>query len=108
MGNEQSNLNDTERRLTVLETKFEMLAETLTNAILRLEKKLDELSQNYITKESLESKLEIRDREISALKREVEVIKEDKKTNKQLFPAWGQTILALVAVFVSVYAILNK
>jgi dynactin complex subunit len=95
MGNE---LSDTEQRLIVLETKLELLTENVTNAILRLEKKLDEYSRNYVTRDVLEEKLK-------SMGKEIETLKEEKKTNKQLVPAWGQTIMAVAAVVVAVVAL---
>jgi predicted RNase H-like nuclease (RuvC/YqgF family) len=104
MGNEMSE----GERLVKVETKFEMLTETLTNAIIRLEKKLDEREQNYVTKDLFNGELKLRDREIEDIKNELKDNKDDKKTNKQIFPAWISNLIAFFAIVVAIIAIVYK
>jgi anti-sigma-K factor RskA len=85
-------------RLIKLETKFEMLAETFTKAIERLEKKLDHREENFVTKEILEEKLRQRDQRIDQLE-------SGKKEHLNRLPVWISILPSLAAVIVAIIAI---
>ncbi|MEC0210258.1 hypothetical protein P4H70_15070 [Paenibacillus ehimensis] len=96
-------------RLIKLETKFELLTQTLTEAITRLEKKLDEREENYVVKAVLEEKLKLRDEKIAGLQSGLnslrQNIEDDKNTNKNVLPVWLGIIPSIAAVIVAIIAL---
>ncbi|NEW08229.1 hypothetical protein GK047_19700 [Paenibacillus sp. SYP-B3998] len=100
MGNE---LNEGER-LVKLETKLETELTAIKEALYDLKKIVLIREEIYVTKDILESKLELHDKEIEGLHRGLNEIRDNNKSNKQLAPAWGQVVFALAAVIVAIVA----
>lgn len=97
MGNEQ--LTESER-LIRLET--ELIA--VKDAVFRLEKMLLMREEFYWTKEVIENKFQMRDKEIESLRKEIDSIRDEKKTHKNILPLW----LALIpSVILVVFEIIN-
>lgn len=93
MGND---ISDAER-LAKLETKLG----TIEVVLARLEAKLDKKEDGYMTKDVLDEKLKLRDEKIEGLANRIHDLLEGQKTNKQLMPAWVQTVIAAAAVLVA-------
>ncbi|MNK77586.1 hypothetical protein D3C87_971920 [compost metagenome] len=99
--------NNEEARLIILETKFEMLTENLTNAISRLEKKLDQREESYVTKEVLDEKLKQRDEKIVGLQNAIIDLRESKKETRSLLPNWAGVILTLGSLIIALIAFIK-
>lgn len=94
MGNEHEiNSSNTERIV-----RLETLVESQTSFLTRIESKLDLLSEKYITKELFN--------EITGgIQKQINDIKEEKKSNRQIFPAWISNIIAIGAI---IFAVIYK
>ncbi|MEC0265126.1 hypothetical protein [Paenibacillus anseongense] len=88
----------TEERIMRLETRLETELVTIKELIYDLKKIVMMREETYVTKDILESKLEIRDREIASLKA-------DKQSNKNNLPVWLGLLPAIAAVFVAIVAL---
>ncbi|KQX69215.1 hypothetical protein [Paenibacillus sp. Root444D2] len=101
MGNE---LTDVER-IVRLETKLDTELAAIKEALYDLKKMMLVRDDIHVTKDLLQSELKLRDEKIEGLHRGLNEIRDNSKSNKQLAPAWGQVILAVVAVGVAVLAL---
>ncbi|TVY09993.1 hypothetical protein [Paenibacillus cremeus] len=100
--NEMSNI---EERLTRLETKFELVFQTFTDAINRLETKLDKRDDTFVTKDYFNGEMRLRDEKINGLQTALDQVRQEKKETKSAWPIWLQTIGTLGAMFVAIMAL---
>lgn len=100
MGNELS----TEERMMRLETKLEHIEAFL----IRLETKLDARDHDTVRMDVLDEKLKLRDEKIAGLQNALNNIRDEKQSNKAVLPNWLQSGLGLLALVVSVLAIIYK
>lgn len=87
-----------EERIMRLETRVETELVAIKEAIYDLKKIVMLREETYVTKDVLESKLEIRDREIASLKA-------DKQSNKNNLPIWLGLMPSFAAVIVAMVAL---
>lgn len=110
MGNE---LTDAERM-----TKFETQLENVVMVVTRMETKMEAWQANFVSKELLEEKLKVRDREnerlgqeIQRLEREkaekddIERLEKDKSSFKTNLPFWFTVVLEAITL---IYALWPK
>lgn len=97
----EENIKNAER-MARLETEVKNSAEILV----RMEKKLDTWSENYVTKRELDNQLRFVDRDIKQVRADMESNftqrDENKKDNKALLASWVSIAVAVLAVVVAI------
>jgi hypothetical protein len=97
VGSDQENINSNTERVVRLET----LVESQTSFLTRIESKLDVLSEKHITKEMFN--------EITGgLQKQINEMREDKKTHKNILPLWIAIVPSIVLVVIEVINLLHK
>jgi septation ring formation regulator EzrA len=87
-------------RLATVETELKSIKDYLV----RMDGKLDAWQQNYLTRNEAQEMFRARDKELTDVNQDLDKlrdeIKQDKQSNKTLWPAWaavGVSVIALVA-----------
>jgi hypothetical protein len=101
VGTEQ--LTDGER---IIRLETELIA--VKDAIFRIEKMLLMREESYWTKEVIENKFQMRDKEIEVIKKEIDSIKDEKKTHKSVLPLWIAIVPSVVLVVFEIINLAHK
>lgn len=79
-------------RLASVETKLE----SIEAALIRMDAKLDAWNQNYVPRQEINEMFRARDKEL-------EQIKLNATTNKNILPSWAAVIVAIAAMLVTLW-----
>lgn len=106
-----NDLTDAERM-----TKIETQIENVVLIVTKMDAKMDTWQASFVSKELLEEKLRVRDKEIEQLRNEVrrlenekaykddiERIEKERTSFKNNLPFWITALLAAVATFISIW-----
>jgi hypothetical protein len=81
--------------------RLETLVESQTNFLVRIESKLDVISDKFVTKELFN--------EITGgIQKQINEIREDKKTSKINFPIWVAIVPSVILVVIEVINLISK
>lgn len=104
MGNDQDN----SERIVRVETEVKTTFEWFKDVLVRIESKLDSHADKYVTKESLQEALRSRDEKDTALQKQINDIREEKRTHKSILPLWIAVVPSTILVIMEIIKLTGK
>lgn len=91
-------------RMATMEEQIKQLVGAVNN----LTQKLDSWQGNYVPRQELGEMFRSRDKDIQELRMELRTVRQEKNNNKLVIVAWAGVVVSVLAVAVSVVAIITK
>jgi len=82
--------------------KMEAQVEQMSAVVIRMEAKLDTWATNFLTRNEAAEMFRSRDQDIQETRQELKELKNEKQSDKALWPAWIGAAVAVIALVVSV------
>lgn len=83
--------------------KLEIRLENIELVVTRMDLKMDAWQANFVSKELLEEKLKLQNKEIERLQNELERLDNERKSYKSSLPLWAAAFIAAISLLVSLW-----
>ncbi|NBI29014.1 hypothetical protein [Chengkuizengella marina] len=86
--------------------KLEAELKSIRDVVVKMDTKLDTWNKSFVPRPELNEMFKARDKEIDDLNSQIDDLRQDKRNNKSIVPAWAGVVVAFGAMIVTIVGIL--